>query len=230
MRKHQRVKSRLCFKITFCYEIAPSRTGGDYLLRVNQGAFNGHIVRLREKDMSMKLMRCKTLASLVLLVLVPQLTLAATPKVEAEKPARLPVLTDIALQKGGILVGRLTDDKGKLRGEQKIIIRQENQLVAEVTTGKNGQFMVEGLQGGIYEIASDKGAGSFRAWATDTAPPSAKQFAVLIEGDEVVRGQWGWVPTPGSFPSPNFTVGEWIGITLGAAGLVVGTIALVDAS
>ena len=111
-----------------------------------------------------------------------------------------------------------------------IWLDSKSKIVVQGITGKNGQFMIEGLQGGIYEIASDRGAGSFRAWATDTAPPSAKQFAVLIEGDEVVRGQLSWMPTPGSFPSPNFTVGEWIGITLGAAGLVVGTIALVDAS
>ena len=180
--------------------------------------------------MNMELMRCKTLCIFVLLVLVPQLTIATTPEVKTEKPSRLPQLTDIALKKGGTLIGRITDREGKLLGQQKIVVRQENQLVAEVTSGKNGEFIVEGLRGGIYEIASQQGAGSFRAWAEGTAPPSAKQFAVLIEGDEVVRGQLSWMPTPGSFPSPNFTVGEWIGITLGAAGLVVGTIALVDAS
>jgi hypothetical protein len=176
--------------------------------------------------MSMELMRGKTLCTLVLLTLVPQIALAAKPQVAADKP--MPMLTDIALQKGGILVGRLTGKKGELRDKQKIVIRKDNKLVAEVITGKNGQFTVEGLQGGIYEIASNQGAGSFRAWAEGTSPPSAKQFAVLVDSDEVVRGQWGWVPTPGPIAAPNFTVGEWLGISLGAAGLVVGTIALIE--
>ena len=179
--------------------------------------------------MSMDLMRCKTLCAIALATLIPQLCVAAAPQSEPQNSK--PMLTDIALQKGGVLVGRLTGKKGKLRAQQNIAIRQNGQLVAEVTTGKNGQFRVKGLRGGIYEIASDQGIGSFRAWSAGTAPPSAKQFAVLIDSDEVVRGQWGWVPTPGAIPTlptPNFTVGEWLGITAGVAGLAVGTIALID--
>ena len=174
-------------------------------------------------------MRCKTLCTIVLATLIPQLSLAATP--QADPPSAKPLLTDIALQKGGILVGRLTSKKGELRDAQKIVIRQKDKAVAEVTTGKNGQFIVEGLQGGVYEIASEHGAGSFRAWSAGTAPPSAKQFAVLIDSDDVVRGQWGWVPAPPTLPTipaPNFTVGEWLGISFGVAGLAVGTIALID--
>lgn len=177
--------------------------------------------------MSMKLMRCKTLCILVLLVLVPQLTIAATPEVQTEKPLRLPQLTDIALKEGGTMIGRITDREGKLLGQQKIVIRQENRLVAEVTSGENGVFIVKGLRGGIYEIASQQGAGSFRAWAEDTAPPSAKHFALLVENGDVVRGQWGWMPNPSQYRGTGLSVGQWIGITLGAAGLVVGTIALV---
>ena len=177
--------------------------------------------------MIMELMRSKMLCTLVLLALVPQLTLAATPEVKTENPEQQPMLTDIALQEGGILVGRLANPNGKPLDQQKIVVRQNQQVVAEVTTGKNGQFVVKGLRGGIYQIASQRGAGNFRAWANNTAPPSAKQFAFLVENDGVVRGQFGMM-SPGNFPSANFTVGEWLGITLGAAGLVVGTIALID--
>ena len=177
--------------------------------------------------MSMKLMRCKTLCILVLLFLVPQLTIATTPEVQTEKPSRLPQLTDIALKEGGTMIGRITDREGKLLSQQKIVVRQENRLVAEVTSGKNGEFIVEGLRGGIYEIASQQGVGSFRAWAEGTAPPSAKHFALLVENGDVVRGQWGWMPNPSQYRGTGLSVGQWVGITLGAAGLVVGTIALV---
>lgn len=177
----------------------------------------------------MDIMRHKILCAIALATLIAQLSVAATPQVESQKSK--PILTDIALQKGGVLVGRLTGKKGKLRAQQKIVIRQNGQLVEEITTGKNGQFKVKGLRGGIYEIASEHGVGGFRAWTVGTAPPSAKQFAVLIDSNEVVRGQWGWVPAPPTLPTipaPNFTVGEWLGITAGVAGLAVGTIALID--
>ena len=178
--------------------------------------------------MTMDLMRCKILWTIAFAMLIPQLSIAATPQVDPQNSK--PMLTDIALQKGGVLVGRLTGKKGKLRAQQRIAIRQNGQLVEEVTTDKNGQFKVEGLRGGVYEIASEQGTGSFRAWSAGTAPPSAKQFAVLIDSNEVVRGQWGWVPTPGEIPTPNFTVGEWLGISTGVAGLAVGTIALIDSN
>tara|TARA_E500000331_G_C17191210_1_gene684962 strand:+ start:103 stop:624 length:522 start_codon:yes stop_codon:yes gene_type:complete len=168
----------------------------------------------------MNWMRQKIFCSSMLLLLVPQLAIAAKPQLQVKQP----MLTDIALQRGGILVGRVVARKDALSEKQTIVIRQNNKLVAEVAAGKNGQFMVEGLQGGIYEISSDQGSGNFRAWAADTAPPSAKQFALLIDSDEVVRGQWGWAPYPGS----NLSVGQWIGISVGVAGLVVGTIALVQ--
>ena len=168
----------------------------------------------------MNWMRQKILCSSMLLLLVPQLAVAAKPQLQAKDP----LLTDIALQRGGILVGRVIGKKGELGDKQTIVIRQNNKLVAEVATGKNGQFMVKGLQGGIYEIASEQGSGNFRAWAANTAPPSAKQFALLIDSDDVVRGQWGWAPYPGS----NLSIGQWIGISVGVAGLVVGTIALVQ--
>lgn len=177
--------------------------------------------------MIMDLMRCKTLCTLVLLVLVPQLALATTPPVTDGKPTQLPLLTDIALQQGGTLVGRLTDSKGMLLQQEKITIRQDQQMIAETTTDKNGQFRVNGLRGGIYEVASARGAGSFRAWAANTAPPTARQFAVLIENDDVVRGQFGWMADPGQNYGLGLSAAQWVGIAVGTAGIVVGTIALV---
>ncbi len=162
----------------------------------------------------MKWMRHKTLCTLVLLMSTPQLTLAAEPRATAKTP----LMTDIALQKGGILVGQVT---GKQNEQQIIRIRQNNELIAEVVTGKNGQFMVKGLRGGMYEIVSSQGEGSFRAWAEGTAPPAAKQFALLVNSNEkVVRGQLGWMPF-------NLSVGQIVAISAGAAGVGVATIALV---
>jgi hypothetical protein len=105
---------------------------------------------------------------------------------------------------------------------QKISVRQNALLIAETMTDKNGQFIINDLRGGIYQITSERGVGSFRAWAHQTAPPTAHQLALLVEDDQVVRGQFGWLP----FSNTTVSAAEWIAITLGAAGLVVGTIAL----
>lgn len=175
--------------------------------------------------MRMHWMRHKVICTIMLLALVPDLAFATKPSVPNATPkTEKQLLTDIALQPGGVLVGRILSSQDKLQTQQKIIIRQNNQVVTEVTTGTNGQFAVNGLRGGVYEISSPQGVGTFRAWANGTAPPSAKQFAVLVDNADVVRGQWGWMPYPGS----NLSVAQWIGISVGVAGLVVGTIALVD--
>ena len=169
--------------------------------------------------MIMHFMRCKTICFLAITALLPQFALAATPQVNnAEKAA----ITDIALHDGGILVGRVLDRNGESLVRQKISVRQNADLIAETVTDKNGQFIIDGLRGGIYQIASERGVGSFRAWAHQTAPPTAHQLALLVEDDQVVRGQFGWLP----FPSTKVSAAEWIAITLGAAGLIVGTIAL----
>ena len=169
--------------------------------------------------MIMHFMRCKTICLLVITALLPQFALAATPQVNnAEKAA----ITDIALHDGGILVGRVLDRNGESMTRQKISVRQNARLIAETMTDKNGQFIINDLRGGIYQITSERGVGSFRAWAHQTAPPTAHQLALLVEDDQVVRGQFGWLP----FPNTTVSAAEWIAITLGAAGLIVGTIAL----
>ena len=84
--------------------------------------------------MSMDSMRCKTLCTIVLATLIPQLSLAATP--QADPPSAKPLLTDIALQKGGVLVGRLTSKKGKLRDAQKIVIRQIKNFFISLCSGE----------------------------------------------------------------------------------------------
>jgi len=173
--------------------------------------------------MRMHWMQHKVICTVMLLALVPNLAFATKPSVPNATPkTEKPLLTDIALQPGGVLVGRIVSSREKLQIQEKIIIRQNNQVVAEVTTGTNGQFAVNGLRGGIYEISSTQGAGSFRAWANGTAPPSARQFAVLMGSDDVVRAQLGLGALSG------LSVAQWAAISAGVAGLSVGTIALVD--
>ena len=72
----------------------------------------------------MNWMRQKIFCSSMLLLLVPQLAIAAKPQLQVKQP----MLTDIALQRGGILVGRVVARKDALSEKQTIVIRQNNKL------------------------------------------------------------------------------------------------------
>lgn len=175
------------------------------------------------EKMIMHFMRCKTICLTVVGILLPQFTLAATPDVQAVAETEKSVITDIALHDGGILVGRLANQKSHATANQKVTVRQDTKVVAEVVTDKNGQFIVHDLRGGIYQIESNRGVGNFRAWAPQTAPPTAHQVAFLVENDQVVRGQLSrFVPNSGGHS--GFLT--WTAIGLGIAGITVGTIAL----
>ena len=170
-------------------------------------------------------MRCKIICLTVVGILLPQFTLAATPDVQVVAETEKSVITDIALHDGGILVGRLANQKSPVAANQKVTVRQDTKVIAEVITDKNGQFIVHDLRGGIYQIESDGngGVGNFRAWAPQTAPPTAHQVAFLVEDDQVVRGQMSrFVPNFGGCGN----VLTWTAIGLGIAGITVGTIAL----
>ena len=70
-----------------------------------------------------------------------------------------------------------------------VSIRYANHEVVRTTTDENGVFAAKGLRGGQYELLTDDGVSACRLWAADTAPPAARPAALLVSGDNVVRGQ-----------------------------------------
>lgn len=129
---------------------------------------------------------------------------------------------DVALREGGVLVGQVVNQQGMAKPHTAVSIRFANHEVVRTTTDENGVFAAKGLRGGQYELMTDEGASTCRLWAADTAPPAARPAALLVSGDNVVRGQgvvnsWvGWMKT-----HPYLTAG-----TVAAA--VAIPIALVD--
>ena len=72
--------------------------------------------------MRMHWMQHKVICTVMLLTLVPDLALATKPSVPNATPkTEKPLLTDIALQPGGVLVGRVLNSKEKVQKQQKII-------------------------------------------------------------------------------------------------------------
>jgi hypothetical protein len=110
--------------------------------------------------------------------------------VKAQKGATLP---DIALTNGGILSGRIVDHTGKaLEGAEVTLLQGKKQLSATMTN-KDGVYSFKNLKGGVYGISSGNTDGTFRVWTERTAPPSAKEHALLVMGENGTRGQWGAV-------------------------------------
>jgi hypothetical protein len=88
-------------------------------------------------------------------------------------------LTDVALTDGGTLQGQVVDLQNMGQPGVPIVLRSQNRDVAKTITNTNGQFSVQDLNGGVYNIATAQGENTFRLWAPRTAPPAAKQSAIV---------------------------------------------------
>ncbi len=148
-------------------------------------------------------------------VVLPQSLFAAPqgqPQPVAEKST--PVVTDVALQDGGTLVGQVVDQQGQPIPKTAVVLRQLDQEVASTATDASGQFQVTGLRGGMYQVAAGEGVASYRVWAPRTAPPSAQNSALIVAGSDVIRGQQSkglvyWLTNP------------WVLATLVAAAITI---------
>jgi hypothetical protein len=90
-----------------------------------------------------------------------------------------PVMTDVALNDGGTLQGQVVDGYNNGVPGVPVTVRSQDRNVAQTTTAENGQFVVQDLRGGVYHVATNQGAESFRVWAPRTAPPAAANRAIV---------------------------------------------------
>lgn len=102
--------------------------------------------------------------------------------------------SDVALRHGGLLVGQVVDQHGTPKAGAVVSIHYAEREIVRSTTDKNGMFAAQGLRGGQYQLVTENGQSVCRLWAVDTAPPSAQQMALVVSGDNVVRGQFGYSP------------------------------------
>jgi hypothetical protein len=96
---------------------------------------------------------------------------------------------DVALRPGGVLVGQVVNQQGAARPNATVSVRSGNFEVVRTTTDAEGVFAAKGLRGGQYEILTVDGSRTCRLWAADTAPPAAREAALVISDEHVVRGQ-----------------------------------------
>lgn len=126
----------------------------------------------------------------VLGLCVPQPLWAAVQSEQA------PTVTDVALQKGGALLGQVQDPQGVGQANVSVTLLGRGIEPVKGRTDQNGHFTFTNLRGGVYQVTaavegnSIAGIGAYRVWAPGTAPPAAQPGALVITGGELVRGQF----------------------------------------
>jgi hypothetical protein len=109
-------------------------------------------------------------------ICLPQVAFAATP---AAATPPTPAVVDIALADGGVLHGQVVDLQNRNVASVPVTVRAQNQEVARTATTSDGHFAVQGLRGGVYQVAAGEGQGVYRLWTAKAAPPSAQSNAIV---------------------------------------------------
>ena len=154
----------------------------------------------------MKRISLSTLATAVACtgMLLPPTAFAHEPP-QPQQPQTLFRTNDVALRRGGLLVGQVVDQQGAPKAGAVVTIQYAEREIVRTTTDKDGVFAAQGLRGGQYQLVTENGHSICRLWAVDTAPPSAQQTALVVSGENVVRGQFGY---PGYGPMSDWV--EWM--------------------
>ncbi len=115
-------------------------------------------------------------------VCLPQCGLAA-------QPVHSPNIVDVTLGKGGVMLGQVVDTAGAAKAEVPVSLHRGQQQLGVTKTDGNGYFAFSGLRGGVYQVVAAEGQGAYRAWTPGTAPPSSQQGALVVAGEDLIRGQ-----------------------------------------
>ena len=132
-------------------------------------------------------------------MVVPQAALAAAPNGPAspagqsDTPTQSSIIRDIALRPGGVLVGQIVTAEGTAQAKAPVSLQQNGKELVRTATDANGFYAIKGLRGGVYHVVSRQTVETYRLWSPGTAPPAAKDAALLVEGNGVFRGQLGGI-------------------------------------
>jgi hypothetical protein len=127
-----------------------------------------------------KFVVCWTIVALA----VPSAAFAAAPQAP-----QAPVVVDVRLREGGVLLGQVVDGQGTAQAGAPVMLRSGGKDLVTANTDQLGLFAFRDLKQGVYQVASGKSVHNFRVWTAQTAPPVAQDGALVVVGDKLVRGQ-----------------------------------------
>jgi len=152
-----------------------------------------------------------------------QQIIAANPNVGANKDTPLatgPAVRDIALTAGSIMKGQVVDAQGHACRDVPVRLVRMGTVQEEIatnTTDAEGRFEFAGVAGGVYRVETPSAVSIYRAWVPNTAPPSASRAALVVQGNQAVRGNLGSISPLG-----------WALIAIGVAAAIAIPVALDD--
>ena len=114
----------------------------------------------------------------------PATKTTAKPTAKSTKKA---TTVDIALSKNGTLDGAVVASDGTPLDGTLVSLRSGETVIATTTTDDEGRYSLTGVTGGVYQLSAGANQAAVRAWAADTAPPTALQNAIMVA--PAVRGQ-----------------------------------------
>ena len=124
-------------------------------------------------------------------VVCPQLPVLAAGQKTAAKSVAANTVFDIGLAQGGTFTGRVVDHTGAAVEGAEVVVKQGKTEVSRTITDKQGSFVAKNMKSGVYTVASGSTEGTYRTWSEKTAPPSSREQALLVMGQNGVRGQSG---------------------------------------
>ncbi|MFM7038401.1 MAG: hypothetical protein ACKO2L_11835 [Planctomycetaceae bacterium] len=111
------------------------------------------------------------------------------------------IARDVELSGAGHLTGAVCTPEGLPLTGRNVQLKYQGAVVAETTSGRDGQFAFSGVRGGVHELSVDSTSSQVRLWKHGTAPVGANRQVAVTVGDSLVRGQMG----PGFVPfAPGF--------------------------
>ncbi|MFV1965107.1 MAG: carboxypeptidase-like regulatory domain-containing protein, partial [Pirellulaceae bacterium] len=104
-------------------------------------------------------------------------------------PGAHQAVRDVSLDRTGTLHGVVLDAEGLPAGHVEVKALRQGRFVTRSVTDASGRFRIVGLRGGLWRLEGGNAYGLFRVWAVGTAPPAARDKAVLLPRRPIVRGQ-----------------------------------------
>ena len=117
-------------------------------------------------------------------ICMPQMTLAST---RCENAAGR--ITDLRLREDGVLLGQVVSAEQTAVAGTAVSLRSGSEELSRGKTDENGYFAFGGLRRGVYLVEAASGHGVYRVWPPGIAPPAAQSQALIVAGNDIVRGQ-----------------------------------------
>jgi hypothetical protein len=105
-------------------------------------------------------------------------------------------VVDVALDEQGDLRGLVVSQEGQPIPTVPVSVTVGTDISATTVTDDRGAFRFRLGRGGIYQLQAAGGAGFYRVWSRQAAPPSAKPNVLLVASSQTVRGQghlYSWI-------------------------------------